>query len=245
MNYPMILICGQSGSGKSYSLRNLDKERTKIINIERKILPFKEALKFKHLVDIETSLIAAEEVRKSVKSSEYDIIVIESFTKYVELLLSYSKQINKGYDIYNYYNATIGSFLETIKGNQNKFIVITAIDERVEFIQPTGAITTSRRCAVSGKEWEAKIEKEFTVVLFTDVKQEKGKNPEYRFITNNDGTNSSKSPPDLFGKQYIDNDINMVINRMKEYYELGLEENKENISESTKTKLPLLSTYGN
>jgi len=241
MNFPMILICGQSGSGKSYSLRNLDKEKTKIINIERKILPFKEALKFKHLVDIETAEKAAKEVSDSIKSTDnnnYDVIVIESFTKYVELLLSFSKKINKGYDIYNYYNATIGSFLETIKGNNNKFVVITAIDERVEFIQPTGAITTSRRCAVSGKEWEGKIEKEFTVVLFTDVKQEKGKNPEYRFITNNDGTNSSKSPPDLFGKQYIENDINMVISKMKEYYEL------DKISEiSDKQKLPVLSTY--
>ena len=92
----------------------------------------------------------------------------------------------------------------------------------------------------SFKEWEGKIEKEFTVVLFTDVKQEKGKDPEYRFITNNDGTNSAKSPPDLFGKQYIPNDINFVIGEMKKYYELTKEEQKE-----TENKIPLLSTYGN
>lgn len=243
MNYPMILVCGQSGSGKSYSLRNLDKERTKIINIERKILPFKEALKFKHYVEVDNSIKASEEIKRSLSSDEYDIIVIESFTKYVELLLAYSKNINKGYDIYNYYNSTISSFLEAIKGNQNKFIIITAIDERVEFIQPTGAITTSRRCAVSGKEWEGKIEKEFTVVLFTDVKQEKGKNPEYRFITNNDGTNSSKSPPDLFGKQYIENDINFIINKMIEYYEL--KQPTDFGDKDNKIKLPILSTYGN
>lgn len=45
---PHMLMIGESGSGKSASLRNLDPATTAIINIERKQLPFPGANKFKH-----------------------------------------------------------------------------------------------------------------------------------------------------------------------------------------------------
>jgi len=245
MNYPMIMVCGASGSGKSYSIRNLNKERTKILNIEQKILPFKEALKFTNQYETNKIIDFENELNKSLDSDNFDVIVIESFTKYVELLLTQSKEINKGYEIYNYYNDKISKTLERIKRNKNKFVILLAIDERVEFINPSGAITTSRRVKVAGKQHEGQIEKEFTVVLFTDVKQEKGKETEYRFIVNNDGTSSAKSPPWLFPTAVnyaIPNDLNMVINNMKEYYELT-----PSVSElpTVATTLPPMNTYAN
>lgn len=249
MDYPLIMICGDSGSGKSYSFRNLDKERTKIINLENKILPFKSALEFKHQSFPEGIEQFNREIENVLKvENMYDIIVIDSFAKFVELLLEKARFEQKGYEIYNYYNAMIRSFLNKIKRNKGKFVVLTSIPERVEFIQPSGAITTSRRVKVSGKEHEGLIEKEFTIVLFTDVRQEKdkGKAPEYRFITNNDGTHSAKSPPDLFGVQYIENDLNMVINKIKGYYGIGIGLDLGNgNSEEIKLKtIPVLTTYG-
>jgi len=46
MKLPLIAVVGLSGSGKSSSLRNLPKDKTIILNVDEKILPFKDALSF-------------------------------------------------------------------------------------------------------------------------------------------------------------------------------------------------------
>ena len=43
-----IAIVGPSGRGKTYSFRNMDKEKTGFINIEGKPLPFKNEFKYYH-----------------------------------------------------------------------------------------------------------------------------------------------------------------------------------------------------
>jgi hypothetical protein len=59
----------------------------------------------------------------------------------------------------------------------------------------------------------------FTYVLFTTVQRDDEGNPSYKFITNSDGTCTAKSPMGLFNDIYIDNDLNYVVNRIKEYNE--------------------------
>ena len=53
MNKPLIGIVGSSGSGKSTSLRNLPADKTIIIDLERKGLPFREAKNF-HTISAST-----------------------------------------------------------------------------------------------------------------------------------------------------------------------------------------------
>lgn len=59
----------------------------------------------------------------------------------------------------------------------------------------------------------------FTYVLFTTIQRDDDNKSSYKFITNSDGTCTAKSPMGLFDETYIDNDLNMVINRIKEYNE--------------------------
>ena len=58
----------------------------------------------------------------------------------------------------------------------------------------------------------------FTYVLFTRVVKNENDEIEYKFLTNSDGTCTAKSPMGLFPKM-IDNDLNLVINGIKEYNE--------------------------
>ncbi len=224
----MILVIGPSGQGKSSSIRNLPVDKTLIINCERKFLPFQDALKFKQK-EPDNAVVCESDFNAALANKDVEIIVEDSLTKYIELVLQQSKTINKGYDIYNFLNDKITQHLEKHKKNNDKFVVMTAIDERVEFMKDSGSAFHSRRCWCAGKQWEGKIEKEFTIVLFTDIKAEKGKDSEYRFITNNDGTHSAKSPKGMFDL-YIPNDLNLVINRIKEFYgikKIILEEKKD------------------
>lgn len=59
----------------------------------------------------------------------------------------------------------------------------------------------------------------FTYVFFTTVQRDEENKTSYKFITNSEGTCTAKSPMGLFEDLYVDNDLNLVINRIKEYNE--------------------------
>ena len=59
----------------------------------------------------------------------------------------------------------------------------------------------------------------FTYVLFTKVINSENNEVEYKFITNSNGTCTAKSPMGLFSELLIDNDLNLVINSIKDYNE--------------------------
>lgn len=222
MQYPLTAVVGQSGSGKSTSMRNLPPQETCILNIERKLLPFPEAKKFVHTERPSTVDLFENQLKKALKDDSYSYIVIESFTKYVERLIDKSRAINKGYDIYSWYNKKIADFFELIKNNDNKFVFVIAIDDMIEVNGPTGSNTTVRRIGVQGKEWFGKIEKEFPVVLFTDVREEeKTGEMQYRFVTKTDGITSCKTPRDMFKNLYVDNCLFNVSKIMTDYWGLA------------------------
>lgn len=62
------------------------------------------------------------------------------------------------------------------------------------------------------------IEGLFTYVFFTSVINDEGA-PQYKFITNSDGTSTAKTPMGLFNELLIDNDIQVVIDAIKRYNE--------------------------
>lgn len=59
----------------------------------------------------------------------------------------------------------------------------------------------------------------FTYVLFTKVVTNESNETEYKFVTNSDGTCTAKTPMGLFPDVLIDNDLDQVIKRIKEYNE--------------------------
>src|SRR5712675_850942 len=127
-----ILIIGPSGSGKSTSLRNLDPLKTAIINIERKILPFPLAKDFKFQSFCKSTQEVEVAFNKYLNDPTIDIIVIESFTSYDEMILKLCRELYKNYDIYTNHNKMIRNWIEGIKNaGDKKFIVITGIDEIV------------------------------------------------------------------------------------------------------------------
>lgn len=219
--YPVVGIVGQSGTGKTRCLKSLNPETTAIFNLEKKHLPWKDSAAFFPNMFFSDDLMEFEQaLRKVLKNPKITDIVIDSFTKYCELVRDQSKKINKGYEIWNFYNDKITSLLSSLKDNDRKFVWLIAIDELVKFMKPSGAEFTQRRIAVQGKQWEGKVEKEFTVVLFSDVLDVKGKKSEYRFLTNSDGTISAKSPEDML-EDVVPNDINKVRQALIEYYNIN------------------------
>ena len=203
-------LVGMSGRGKTMAFRNMNPETTGFINAEAKPLPFEN--KFKHYCTPNTWQEIYQKLIEYAKNKEIEIVVLDSFSAYVESLLRNARETKKGFDIWNMYNEEIGKLMYIIK-RYPKDIFVSAHYEWVETEE--GAI--EKRIATKGKEWKGMIEKEFTVVHYADMKLVDGKR-KYSIVLNSDGKSSAKTPPMFLeeGQEEIENDYIPFINRMNE-----------------------------
>ena len=208
---PNIIIAGPSGSGKSSSLRNLQPKRTAVLNTERKQLPFKNANDFMN-VPIKSVSEFHSALDKAMSSDKIDTIVVESFTSLIEIIFREADIRYKGFDVWSYYNKEIDKILDKSK-NSDKYVVFTAIDG----VYDGDNGVEERYVAVDGNRWKKRVEKEFVLALFTDVRAT-DEGVTYRFRTNTTGRDSAKSPMGMFDSLHVDNCIKSVIEKCEEYY---------------------------
>lgn len=196
------LILGESGSGKSTSLRNLDHSKTVIINVLDKPLPFK-GYRAKYNVTLKnySSTDNTETILRSIKKvnderPEITTLVIDDF-QYV-LANEYMRRASEiGYRKFT----DIGS---------NAWKIIKALTETRDtldcFILTHNAIDLDGKSKIKtiGKMLDEKVTLEgmFTVILHTIIKD-----GVYKFLTNSDGVHMSKSPLGMFNDLLIDNDL--------------------------------------
>ncbi len=204
-----FMIVGSSGKGKTYSFRNMNPETCGFINMEGKPLPFIN--KFKYYYTPNSWQDAYNKLIEFAKDPNITEVVLDSFSAYMESVLKTARESKKGFEIFNMYNEEIGKLAFIIK-RYPKDILLTA---HYEWIQSDeGAI--EKRIKVKGKEWEGLVEKEFTIVAYTDTQIKDGKII-YSLKLNTDGKDSSKCPP-IFLKDeenLIPNDANEFLSHVR------------------------------
>lgn len=209
-DYYKVLITGAPGKGKTYSFRNLPPTTTGFINVENKPLPFRNQFQFHARPGNVASVFKALE--DFADNPQIEVIAIDSFSAFTELLLAQCRQSKKGFDIWNLYNEEIGRFFTLMK-KIRKEVFITG---HYEIINIEGDL--EKRVAVKGKEWEGKIEKEFTIVLYSENKLMDTGKFKYQFKLAGESL-SAKCPPDIFGEDVlvIDNDCKMVYSKILDF----------------------------
>ena len=210
-DYYKVLLVSQSGKGKTYSFRNMNREKTGFINVENKPLPFKGNFEYHGKPFATGGVFAALKAYNDNK--EIDCIVIDSLSAIFDLFLAEAKATKKGFDIWNYHNELVAKFLAAVK-NVEKEVFLTA---HYEWIQDEGG-AKERRVKTQGKAWEGTIEKEFSLVLYADRKLTDDKKVEAWFDMALDNS-SSKCPPDIFGESIfkIPNDSAFVLEKIIEF----------------------------
>lgn len=202
-----ILIMGESGTGKSTSLRNCDPEATAVINPVGKPLPFKNHF------EMLNNVTDAKDIVKYIKeqcTAGKKLIVVDDF-QYI-LAVPYMNRIKEtGWDKYNDFGANYFEIIDCCKDLPDDVVVVYMT--HLETLD--NGLTTVK---LIGKLLREKITIEglFTVVLRTGVNEGK-----YYFYTQNSGKDTVKSPLGMFPTYAIDNDLAYVVDKIRNYYEFG------------------------
>ena len=203
----MILVMGESGTGKSTSMRNCDPATTAVVNPVGKPLPFKG--KFE-MLNSETESRKITKFMKEQVASGKKLIVVDDF-QYI-LSVPYMNRIKEnGWDKWNDFGANYFEIIEVCKELPED--VVVAYMTHTETLE--NGVTTIK---LIGKLLREKITIEglFTIVLRTGVNEGK-----YYFYTQNSGKDTVKSPMGMFPAYAIDNDLNYVADKIRNFYEVG------------------------
>ena len=217
-----ILIMGESGTGKSTSMRNFGSDEIAIVNPVGKPLPFRG--KFDTLNGATESRKITQFMDKAVADGK-KVIVVDDF-QYI-LSVPYMNRIKEaGWDKWN----DFGDNYFTILNHVNEM----PEDVNVYFLTHTetleNGITTIK---LIGKLLREKITIEglFTIVLQTQVNE-----GNYYFLTQNSGKNTVKSPMVMFQDYSIENDLKFVDDVIRNYYGMDGAKSDDEIMAETETK---------
>lgn len=196
-----VLILGESGSGKSTSLRNFEPNEISIFNVAGKPLPFRKKLVKVDTSDYGTILTGLKQSQKkafAIDDSQY-LLCFDMFNRAKET--GYNKFTDMALNFYNLIQFVITKMPE---------------DCIVYFLHHVEQADGRIKAKTIGKMLDEKLTVEglFSIVLLC---QTDGTN--HQFVTQSDGSTTAKSPMDMF-PLIIDNDLKAVDTAIREYYEL-------------------------
>ena len=198
-----VLILGESGTGKTYSIKNMDPAKVGVFLVEKPRLPFKKefaCLKNANYHAIMKTLAAPKLKSYVVDDSQY-LMVNEFFDRAGEV--GYQKFTDMALNFRNMIH----------------FVVQKAPDDViVYFLHHTETDANGKvKAKTIGKMLDEKLTVEglFDIVLRTEINQDG-----HWFRTQNNGQETVKAPEDMF-EPLIPNDLAMVDKAIREYY--GLE----------------------
>jgi hypothetical protein len=230
-----ILITGYSGTGKTYSLRNIDPKTTFIICPDEKALPFRgwkknytsksqDTLKKGAFDPFSNNFLKTtdwEKIRSAmsfVSNKRLDVktIVLDTIT-YAMIAEFMAKAKTVGFAKFTEMGDNVYKTLKSIDGLRDDLTVIVMAHTEVKSFNGVDKTVFG---VPGGKLVQDVVKPEgmFAVILETVVVK-KGNDVEYGFMTENNTVNMAKSPHKMFASSIIDNDMQIVLDSIKEYEE--------------------------
>jgi hypothetical protein len=208
------LIIGESGTGKSASLRNLNPDSTLLIQSVKKPLPFK-SINWTPANKDGGSVFCTDNsatIVKAMQKTEKEIIIIDDF-QYV-LANEFMRRVT---DVETG-NAAFAKYNEIARHAWDVLMASSSLAEnkRVYILSHSNTDDLGKtKIKTIGKLLDEKIVLEglVTIVLRTVVA-----NGNYMFATKNSGSDTVKSPIDLFADDQIENDLQKVDDAICKFY---------------------------
>lgn len=202
-----VLIMGESGSGKSASLRNFAPNEISVFNVTSKPLPFKQGktkipkIDNATYTDIANALAKPNKRAYMIDDAGY-LLSFEMFKRANETGYGKFTDMAKNFfDMLDFINTQLPSDI---------IVYITMHTEDDSEMHKTKAKTIGKMI-----DQNLNLEGLFTIVLRA-MQTEDG----YKFITRDDRVSTAKSPMGMFENDTIDNDLKEVDRIIREYYDM-------------------------
>lgn len=208
----LVLILGESGTGKSTSIESLDPKETFILQTIKKPLPFKNSYKLRTTKEDGNRFISSDyqtiiSIFNWIDKSKFKTLIVDDF-QYILANEFMQRATERGFDKFTemaqkYYNIIMAA--SNLRDDLT--VIFMSHLERKD--------DGSEKVKTIGKLLDEKITVEglFTIVLTTRVEQ-----GEYFFETQNNGRNTTKSPKGMFKENKIPNDLSIVTQAISSYY---------------------------
>lgn len=196
----LVMIYGQSGTGKSTSLRNFDPNEIAVINVSGKPLPFRTKMQTYNTDDYNKIMGAMQKTeRKSIIIDDATYLMVGEFMRNAKVV-GYQKYTDMAYS----FNQLL-EFASKLPDDRIVYFIghSEQADDGREHFKTIGKMLDNY-VTVEGK---------FTIVLKTVVQDGR-----YMFATHNNGQDTVKSPMGLFEQDLIDNDLKAVDTAIREYW---------------------------
>lgn len=205
----LVMIYGQSGTGKSTSLRNFEPDDVCIINVSGKPLPFRKKLNTNNTDSYTQILMNLPRITKpSIVIDDATYLMVNEFMRNSKVT-GYQKYTDMAYNFNNLIDAAA-------QLPEDKIVYFIGHSEQAddgrEHFKTIGKMLDNY----------VTLEGKFSIVLKTVVKD-----GEYYFSTQNSGQDTVKSPMGLFASANIPNDLKTVDDAIREYYGINNSESEE------------------
>ena len=222
-----IILLGKSGTGKSSSIKGLDSKSTVILNVLGKKLPFKGSSKLystenKNLCRVDDYTQVINLLQSIDKNAQHVHNIVVDDAIYIMRKEYFKRAKETGYSKYTelaMHFQQIISTIEKMREDINVFLILHSEDVQSD------KTTVGYKVSTIGQLLDSQYNPVEVVpmVLYSAIKYDDKGNAEYGFYTHRfmDGIIEipAKSPADMFEEDFIPNDLGIVVNAMKEYYE--------------------------
>ena len=199
-----VLVIGESGSGKTYSLRNFKPGEVGIFSVEKGRLPFRGDFKVvKHAT--------YSDIGKMFKDPKLKRYVIDD-SQFLMVNEMFDRAKETGYQKYTDMAVAFRNLVHAVNHNLPDDVIVYFL-HHTETDQNTGRV----KAKTVGRMIDQYLTLEgcFDIVLLTAVE-----GTEHFFVTQSDGYTTAKSPADMFPDVKIPNDLAAVDKAIREYWGL-------------------------
>ena len=214
-----VLIIGESGSGKTYAIKNLDPDKVGIFLCEKNRLPFRKPFptyKVRNMLKDEDGKqimyrqsAVIQGVLAGRKAKDHKKIYVIDDSQYIMANEYFDRASEKGYDKFVDIGANFRNLIHMVNNDLPDDVIVYFLHH-----PETDGNTGRVKAKTIGKMLDEKLTLEgcFDIVLHARTD-----GAEHWFSTQSDGTDTAKSPEEMFEAK-IPNDLAFVDKTIREYY---------------------------